>query len=157
MTSQVNQTSDANESKPHYYTDEQWAEQKKFRAELRAARDHYELDEEDAVVERLLERYSVGNTILILLQRPDTKGFVQKKSAWAAEGLGKIKKGEHGLLILAPAKPDKKADVEEEVEENGKKKKMRYVWVRTYDKSQMEPFAPKTGKDPKFQKKEEAS
>ena len=135
MTNQTN-------AKPHYYSDEEWALEKQRRADLRKARDRYELDEGDVVAARLLERYSVGNTILILLQRPETKGFVQAKSKWAAEGLGKIKKDEHGILILAPAKPGKKADVEEEVEDSktGQTKRLRFVWVRVYDRTQMESF-----------------
>ena len=69
-----------------------------FRASLE------ELDEDDrltAAVDHFAEHYSERNAQLIVMQNPDAtdvKGF----NAWKDVGR-KVRKGEHGIQILAPA------------------------------------------------------
>lgn len=141
--------------KTYRRSDEEWAAEKARRAALVEAVKTFEADEESRAFETLTERYSHRNSMLIVMQRPTTRGDVKAKSKWAEDGLGKIRKGEHGLLILAPAK-DRKADVEldETDKVTGQTRKMRFVWVRVYDRSQMEAWqdraaAPAAPADPR--------
>jgi len=46
--------------------------------------------------------YSLNNTLLIAMQRPDTSGYVASFSTWKRLGRH-VKKGEKGIRILAPA------------------------------------------------------
>jgi hypothetical protein len=119
------------------------------RAEFRAARAALvegvktfepEGDRQEQAFERLTQRYSERNSLLIIMQKPITAGYVQAMSKWNEEGR-KIRKGAKALYILAPAKDGQRADVEIEDETTGETVKLtaspskkRFVWVRVFDK-----------------------
>ena len=54
-------------------------------------------------------RYSVNNTILIYLQRPDAT-LVAGFNRWASQFKRHVKKGEHGITIIAPTPYKKKIE-----------------------------------------------
>ena len=54
-------------------------------------------------------RYSVNNTILIYLQRPDAT-LVAGFNRWASQFERHVKKGEHGITIIAPTPYKKKIE-----------------------------------------------
>ena len=80
--------------------------------------------------------YSIGNLILITLQRPDATrvtGFVtwKKLDRW-------VRKGEKGIAILAPMIPSKKKKEEKEEEEGPEDRPMYFKVVYVFDISQTE-------------------
>ncbi len=124
------------------YTDAERAEIRAQRAALIAQLDSVEVDEDSRTWERLTERYSHRNSMLILIQRPGTRGDVKAMSKWNDEGR-KVRKGESGILILAPAGDRRNADVE--IDDQAAKpgeapRKLRFVWVRVFDRAQTEPL-----------------
>ena len=54
-------------------------------------------------------RYSVNNTILIYMQRPDAT-LVAGFNRWASQFERHVKKGEHGITIIAPTPYKKKIE-----------------------------------------------
>ncbi len=142
------------------YTDAEREQFKAERAALVAAIDTFEIDEDSAaqtVFDRLTDRYSGRNSMLIMLQCPATFGEVKAMSKWNEDGR-KIRKGSKAIYILAPAgdRDRKGGDVVEieqkasEVKPGEAPKKMRFVWVRVFDRSQTEPapegFTPRKGR-----------
>jgi hypothetical protein len=130
------------------YTEAERAEMKAQRAALVEQVKTFEPEgarEEDAY-DRLTQRYSHRNSLLIIMQCPATRGDVKAMSAWNAEGR-KVRKGQHGLLILAPA-GDRKADVEieDDTAKDEAPRRLRFVWVRVFDRSQTEPLPADWGK-----------
>lgn len=104
-------------------------------------------DRAELAYDRLTECYSHRNSLLIIMQRPITRGDVQAMSKWNAEGR-KVITGRKPIYILAPAKDSQRADVEiEEVEGDGlsirtslRSTRKRFVWVRVFDKIDTEPI-----------------
>lgn len=127
------------------YSDEERAAFREYRKALLAKVDSFEPENED-VFERLQERFSPRNAALIMMQRPNTKGDVKALSKWNAEGRS-VKPGEKAIYVLAPANPRKNQETVELTETvNGKPKKMRFVWVPEFDRSQTKPTEPKVRK-----------
>ncbi len=119
------------------YTDEERAAVKAERAAIVAALDAFEIEPESATeiaFERLTERYSERNSMLILIQCPATFGDVKAMSKWNEEGR-KIRKGSKSILILAPA-----GDREDDDEKTATPTRKRFIWVRVFDRSQTEPL-----------------
>ena len=82
-------------------------------------------------------RYSFGNVLLILSQRPDAS-HVGGFHAW--KQLGRyVRKGEKGIVIIAPmALKPKDRDVGTEPDETGSKPVLRFRGVYVFDVSQTE-------------------
>lgn len=135
------------------YTEAERTEIKAQRAAIVAQLDGFEIEPDSATeiaFERLTERYSERNSMLILIQCPGTFGDVKAMSKWNEDGR-KVKKGAKSILILAPA-GDRKADVEiDEKPADGATtapRKLRFVWVRVFDRSQTEPIPANWGRKP---------
>lgn len=131
---------------------EEQAAIKARRTALIAQVDGFEPDDEsvEAVLELLTQRYSVRNSILILLQRPTTKGYVQSFTKWKADNRA-VKSGEKALWILAPIKAsEKRADaveLEHKDPDTKETKKLRFIWVPVFDYSQTEPGEERAKRD----------
>jgi hypothetical protein len=145
------------------YTDEEREAFKAQRAAYVAALDTFEIEPETATeiaFERLTERYSERNSMLILIQCPASFGDVKAMSKWNEDGR-KIKKGAKSIYILAPA-GDKRADVEiadkpaADAKPGEAPSKKRFIWVRVFDRSQTEPlpsdWKPRTPRAPRAAK-----
>lgn len=86
-------------------------------------------------------RYSLGNTLLIMVQRPDAT-HVAGFTAWKRLGRS-VKKGETGIAILAPAGKRKEAEPEDapadaEESEGDEERPVRFKVAYVYDVNQTE-------------------
>jgi hypothetical protein len=134
------------------YTEAERTEIKAQRAAIVAQLDGFEIEPDSATeiaFERLTERYSERNSMLILIQCPATFGDVKAMSKWNEDGR-KVRKGAKSILILAPA-GDRKADVEIDEKPADAKpgttpQRKRFVWVRVFDRSQTEPLPANWGR-----------
>ena len=116
------------------------------RAELTARLDTFrayldELDEDDRTAEAIAhfeEHYSERNAQLIVMQNPDAtdvKGF----NAWKALGR-QVRKGEHGIQILAPAGHGEDGEPTE-ANPDGSKGRQFFRIAYVFDYAQTDPAA----------------
>ena len=62
-------------------------------------------------------RYSVNNTMLIYMQKPDAT-LVAGDNKWKNQFARHVKKGEHGITIIAPTPFKKKIEEQKDVPQN---------------------------------------
>ena len=105
------------------------------RVALMDALDTFEPDEEKQdVMDALMRRYSERNTMLIMMQCPEVVE-VHGYGEWQELGR-QVRKGEHGIRILAPAGSKV---TEEATDDKPERRRNFFKMISVFDRSQTDP------------------